>query len=240
VEIGGGDTVEAVVFRPADAGSLVRVIASHGFARTATQMSGWGEHLASWGLEVVTPALLHASPFDTDHEANGRDLNSLHSALGGGAVIFAGHSAGGLASILAASGSADAVAVVGLDLVDNGDLGLHAAAGLSIPVYGLVGTPSDCNDTGNGVAVYGVVSDAQTARVAEADHCDFEDETDWMCTTFCEGTNDRFTDAEIQDTIKGMATAAIYEQAGLGMGLDDWWQSGGVFYDDLATLGLIE
>ena len=53
------------------------------------------------------------------------------------------------------------------------------------------------------------------------------------------GTNDLFTDEQIQSAIKGLATAALVEHAGLEDGVTDWWEAGGVFYDDLVTQGLI-
>jgi hypothetical protein len=53
------------------------VILTHGWMRNNDQMVGWARHLASWGFEVVAPNLCHATVFDTDHEANARDLTAL-------------------------------------------------------------------------------------------------------------------------------------------------------------------
>ena len=64
---------------PTEAGEWPRIILAHGFMRSPTQMEGWAEHLASWGLQVVVPTLCHATALDTDHETNGRDLVALHN-----------------------------------------------------------------------------------------------------------------------------------------------------------------
>lgn len=233
--VDGGSVMTATVYEPEGGPTAPRVILAHGFARSPTQMVGWARHIASWGLPTVTPALLHASAWDADHAANGRDLSALNAAMGGGAVLYAGHSAGGLAAVLAGAEDDDAVAVVGLDLTDSDDLGVGAAASLDLPIYGIVGEPSDCNASGNGIDLYRAAPLGLALQVTEADHCDFEDETDWICTSFCAGENVRFSAASIQGTIAGLATAAVLDAAGLTDGLSPWWREGGVFYDALMS-----
>jgi len=233
--VGGGSVMTATVYEPEAGSTAARVILAHGFARGPTQMVGWANHIASWGLQTVVPALLHASAWDADHSANGRDLIALNAAMGGGAVLYAGHSAGGLAAVLAGAEDRDAIAVVGLDLTDSEGIGLGAAPAMDLPIYGIVGEPSSCNSSGNGIEVYRAAPLSLALQVTEADHCDFEDETDWLCTSFCAGENVRFSDASIQSTIAGLATSALLDAAGLIDDLSPWWHEGGVFYDALTS-----
>ena len=144
-------------------------------------MSVLGEHLASWGLRVATPQLCHSSVLDTDHEVNGDDMVALADALAGTApVAYAGYSAGGLSALVAASSDTDSAALVGLDLVDSGSLGATYAPSVTAPTHGIVGTPSSCNTQNNGVPIVGSIAGALQGRVTEADHCDFEDPTDFL------------------------------------------------------------
>lgn len=233
-----GCALEVGTWGPTDAPEAPVVVLAHGFSRTPAQVAGWAEHLAGWGLRVLTPALCHASLFDTDHVGNGADLAAV-AAWAGGGVVYAGHSAGGLAGLLAAAGDPSARGVIGLDLTDAEGLGEAAAGELAATFYALAGEPSDCNSQGNGAAAYRAAALARGLRVSEADHCDFEDATDWLCTTFCSGTNRRFDDAAVQDTIRGLLTSAAVEAAGLAPAADAWWQSGGAFHDALVAEGAV-
>ena len=91
------------IYTPNDANPPV-VILGHGFARGPSVMAGWAEHLASWGVEVLHPSLCHYNVFNgVDHEMNGRNMNELVMIHGTADVVYAGHSAGGLAAIIAAA-----------------------------------------------------------------------------------------------------------------------------------------
>jgi dienelactone hydrolase len=238
-QVSASCTMEVEVYTPASV-SGPRVVLSHGFSRTASNVAGWAEHVASWGLEVVTPDLCHAWILDSDHEANGQDLVALNDALGGGPVIYAGHSAGGLASVLAAAQDSDTVAVLLMDPVDYDDLGAGAAPGLAPPLLGLVGEASSCNSSSNGVDMIRAAPSAVGLQVTEADHCDFEDPTDWVCTAVCTGSNSRFSDAEIQDAVRGLLTAGAVWAAGLDNDARaQWWLEGGSFYDPMRGDGAV-
>ncbi len=190
--------MSVTLYEPSGGGDRLVVLA-HGFARSAANMAGWADHAASHGVIVATPELCHASMWDTDHVENGHDLVELASALGATEVVYAGHSAGGLAALLAADEDDSAVAWVGLDPVDSDGLG--AAISLSIPASALIGEPSDCNDSANGAGL-----DADIELIAGADHCDFESPTDWMCTTFCADAG-----GDVHDTILELSTAAMVD-----------------------------
>lgn len=239
-QVGSGCEMQAVRFQPEGGTNTATVILAHGFARGEAQMGGWARHLSSWGIDVVTPKLCHASILDTDHVANGQDLVELGQALGTGPVVYAGHSAGGLAAILAGASDSKTLAVVGLDLTDVDELGVGAARGLSAPFYGLLGEPSNCNSSGNGLSVYEQAQTGMAYRVTDADHCDFENETDALCTVFCQGGNESFDDPSIRSTLFGMLTAAVVDAVDLEEGLQHWWNVGGQYADSLLASGAIQ
>ncbi len=238
-DVGGGCTIEATRYVPEDPLLDVVVVLSHGFARSAANMQDHGEHLASWGLETLVVDLCHASIWDTDHAQNGADLAAFTDSLGYNGVIYMGQSAGGLASLVAASLDADTMAMVGLDGVDSDDIGLDLLGGVSAPLYGLLGEPSSCNASGNGSAWYSGASSAEALRVGEADHCDFEAPTDVLCTAVCWGSNDDFSDEEIRATVRGLMTAAALDVAGETAAGDGWWRGGGTYYESLVSSGAV-
>lgn len=231
--------MDITLYSPLGASNAPLVILSHGFARGPSNMSGWAEHFASWGVPVATPKLCHASPFDSDHAANGVELTVLREQLGASEVIYAGHSAGGLAAVLAGAQDPNTLGVIGLDVTDADNLAMQQAGTLSAPLFGIAGEPSSCNSSGNATGIYNRATDGVGFRVTEADHCDFESPTDGLCTAFCNGSNDQFSDAEIQSALLGLLTAAVIEAADLDDGAVHWWNNGGSFYDELTTSGII-
>jgi len=226
-------------FTPQGAPAAPVLVLTHGFSRTKAAMADLARHYASWGLPVITATVCNSTPLSSDPPQDAADLISLKQTLGYSDALYAGHSAGGLRSVLAATTDADAVAAFGLDLTDGDNLALDAAPTLTVPLAGLAGEPDMCNSEGNGVAVYPAAPQGTVLRVTEADHCDFEDPTDWLCTTFCTGTNDTFTDDAIRETIRGFSTAWLVWRAGLDSGGEDWWTPGEPPYDDLLASGAI-
>ncbi len=229
---------DVVITAPTAAGAWPRVVLAHGFMRGTAQMVGWADHLASWGLEVVVPSLCHSSITGTNHEQNGFDLVTFHDTLGGGPVVYAGHSAGGLAALIAASRDGSTVGLVGLDLTDADGLGLSYADEVTAPGYALAGEASSCNNDGNGVSAVGAVADATVVRLTDADHCDFENETDWMCTTFCPEGGETFSNEQIQHSVLGLMTSAVMGLTGQDSdAVSMWWRAGGTFFDTLQASG---
>ena len=227
------------VFTPTGAPSAPMVVLVHGFSRTSSALADLAAHFASWGLTVATPTMCHSTPLDSDPPQDAVEILDFKSMVGGTDVIYAGHSAGGLRSILAANLDPQAVAVLGLDLTDGDDLAVDAAPSLTVPLNGLVGESGMCNSDGNGVDVYLAAPGSHAVRVTEADHCDFEDPTDWMCTILCEEANSQFTTDEVKETIRTMATAYLVWQAGLDASGEDWWTPGNAAYDSLVGSGAI-
>lgn len=176
----------ATWFVPRGASGAPVVLWSHGFARSRAYHAEAARHAASWGLLVVTVDL--PSPYG-GHEENAQFLAedllpaALDRAEAGEQWAFVGHSAGGLAAVLAAA-EVGAGAVVGLDAVDDDDLGRDAARRVSAPTLRLVGEPSACNASGNG-RDWSMGGTDWLVEVPGASHCDFENPTDSLCTMVC-------------------------------------------------------
>lgn len=225
---------------PAGVAAAPVVVLAHGFQGNRASMAGWAEHWASWGMRVVTPDLCHATIIDTDHAQNGADLQALVVELSLPSPIYAGYSAGGLAAVVAAADDAGATALLGLDMVDNAGLGASAAASVAVPAFDIVGEPSQCNTTNNGLAVFGAMPDGRALRVTEADHCDFQSPADFLCGLTCTGSNMQFDDAEIQTAVLGLSTAVVLWQGGLEPTGAQWWTPGEHYYELLTGLGILQ
>lgn len=237
-----GCELDPIVFAPRTGRHDALVILSHGFQRSPDVVLDWAEHLSSWGFEVWVPALCHARIGDTDHAQNGRDLAALaEREANGRPVIYVGHSAGGLASVIAGTEDDDTVGVFGLDLVDTGDLGRDSAAAVSAPVWGLRGAPSAaCNVNGNGRPVYRRAVDGRVAQLVGATHCDFESPTNVVCTALCDlGENNRFSDAAQRRVIKAMTTAFAMHASGVEPDALRYWTPGCDRWDAYAATGIL-
>ena len=151
-------------------------------------------------------------------------------------VYFVGHSAGGLAALLASTQSDDVAGHLGLDTVDSAGLGLAAASSLAVPSAALLGMSEACNSGGNAVGVYAADSDAQVLRLPGADHCDFESPTDALCTAFCASGSG--PEPATSQTIIALTTAWLVWQAGLEADGEAWWSGEGL--DELLSLGTVE
>ncbi|HWB75650.1 MAG TPA: alpha/beta hydrolase [Nannocystaceae bacterium] len=231
-------TMQYAIATPRDVPDAPFVVLAHGFQGNRGSMVDWAEHYASWGLAVVTPDLCHATIADADHASNGADLVALAAELGIASPIYAGYSAGGLASVLAAAQDPNAIALVGLDMVDSGGLGADVAAGVAIPAHDITSEPSMCNSTANGVPVFDAMADSNTVRIVEADHCDFQSPGDAFCG-LCSAPNPEHTTESIQSAIRGLSTGALLWRAGVDPRGASWWTPGGLWYDELFTAGAV-
>lgn len=222
------------LFAPESADHPSLLLLGHGFQRSAAQMAGLAEHVASFGVRVVTPNFCHSSFLDTDHQQNGFDAAALATQLADGdGIVFAGHSAGGLAAVVAASASQDSVAVLGLDTVDANDLASGTSASLTIPIFGIVGEPDSCNSNGNGIAMLGGAMH-YGVRMVGANHCDFEDPTTGTCTGFCGAQ----TSSPV--TVRALAAAFVLWQLGLDASGEQWAAPTGSEWQRLANEGVLE
>lgn len=228
------------IFSPAGVDTPPAVILAHGFQGNRAQMRHWAEHWASWGVQVVTPDLCHATILDADHAQNGEDLRLLSVDLALGPVVYAGYSAGGLAAVVAASQDENTVALLGLDMVDNGGLGAGASASVDSPAFLLMGEPATCNENNNGLPVFAGAG-GQSLRLADADHCDFQSPVDGICGFTCQGgDNGTIDDATIAAAIRGMSTAIVTWQTGLDASGVQWWTPGQHYYDELSAAGVVQ
>jgi len=227
------------VFTPTDAPAGPLVVLSHGFQRRQANVADVARHYATWGLRAATMNLCHAGITDNQPERDAADLRGLADLLGAEAVLYVGHSAGGLRVVLAARDDPGTVAVLGLDLVDRGEMALEAARTLTVPLHGILGEPGSCNERGNGAPVYEAAAEGNAVRVTEAEHCDFEAPTDGLCTALCAVRNTAFTEEQIRATVLGLSTSFLIWQSGLdprGMG---WWTPGTPAYDEMIAGGAV-
>lgn len=234
----GGCNQAYDVFTPDGAASPPTVILAHGFQGNRASMVGWADHWASWGVVVVTPNLCHATIVDADHAQNGEDLVALADHLGGGAIAFAGYSAGGLAAVLATAARPTTPVLLGLDMVDSDGLGAAVAASIGVPALDLTAETAMCNSSSNGVPVFGAMNDHAIMRLVEADHCDFQSPGDGFCG-LCASPNDVVDPETVAATIRGMSTAALLWKLDLDATGAQWWTVGGPYFDALFTDGLV-
>jgi dienelactone hydrolase len=192
-----GEKVEVDFFLPKTSRPAPLVVVAHGFARGRKNFEGWGERLARAGYFAAIPDL----PSSTDHRQNGHAIDELIQILATnppeklrsaqietGRVAVVGHSAGGLATLLAASDNRRIVLWVGLDPVDSGEIGAKAADDRAFTAFVLRAEPSRCSQRQN---IKGLEQHLRgpwlIAKVDGASHCDAEDPTDKWCTLTCGG-----------------------------------------------------
>lgn len=204
------------------------VILGHGFARGPGTMTGWADHLASWGVKVLLPTLCHYNILaGVDHEKNGLNMVELGQAYGANEVIYAGHSAGGLAAIIAGSLDNNNLGILGLDATDTDGIpgvpnfiGQQYAANVTSTAFSVRGEPSSCNSEGNGLDLFEMMPNSYKVKVDEADHCDFEYPTNFGCEINCENSQASVSDEEIRSLIVTFGTSAILSLAGIS---EDGW-----------------
>ena len=236
---------EYTVYTPQSVTDPEVVVLGHGFARGPGVMVGWADHFASWGVEVLLPTLCHYNVlFGVDHEMNGQNMVELADLHGATQTTYAGHSAGGLAAIIASSMDADSRGVLGLDTTDTQDapgvpdfIGQPYAPSAS-PGYLLIGEPSTCNADNNGLTLFQLMGTAHILKVTSADHCDFESPTDFMCTFNCENDTIEFPDEEIRPAALTLGTAAIMALTETHPDGQLVWEAQGT--EEWSTTGLIQ
>ena len=216
------------VYSPAGVVNPPVTVLGHGFARGPETMSGWADHLASWGVEVLLPTLCHYNILaGVDHEMNGQNMIELAQHHTTEEVAYAGHSAGGLAAIIAASLDENSLGVLGLDATDTEGapgvpdfIGQQYADSVAGTGFSVRGEPSSCNSNSNGLALFDMMNEAYVVKIDQADHCDFENPTDFMCEVSCENTQATVSDEEVRSLIMTFGTSAILTLTGLNS--DGW------------------
>lgn len=217
------------------------IVLSHGFQRSADNVVGWAQHLASWGYEVVVPSLCHTTILDVQHVTNGNDLADLADGVfPNRSVIYVGHSAGGLASVVAADIDTDSLGVFGLDLVDTDEIAKDAAARITEPVWGVKGNNALCNSQGNGTQVYQAAANGRFHRIVDASHCDFEDPTDALCEyVTCALPFPAFDNGAQRNAIRALLTSFVGTVSGVEPDGAQYWTPGCAPHDALVTGGIL-
>ena len=243
-----GQLIEYTFYKPAEINHTTQVILVHAFSRNMNSYHELAEHYSSWGLGVITMNLLHSSIFDNDPLQDAIDLRELSNNFSDGRpVIYLGHSAGAMRAIVAASEDTNAIAILGLDLTDGayedsgGEfLGLMYANMLSIPIWGMLGESSSCNAYGNGLNVYLEAENGNAISITEADHCDFEFPTNFVCTLLCQEENETYAEDDIKSIILNLSTSFLLYHNDNMTALNLFWTPGNYYYDDLINQGAIE
>ena len=236
------------IYFPVNYQSEVVVLLVHGFSRDQSVMAGFAEHFASWGIKTITMNLLHSSIVDNDPIMDALDINILADQIGQGLpIVYLGHSSGGMRSVLAASQNSNAIAVLGLDLVDalypgsdNQYYALSLVANMMIPVWGMFGESSTCNANSNGLNVFQDAVQGNAVIVTEADHCDFELPTNFLCSFLCGQENYIFSDDDIEEVVLNLSTSFILDIVNFSDLNIQLWEPGNNYYDSLVTVGALQ
>ncbi|MFO1486828.1 MAG: hypothetical protein U1F71_25940 [Verrucomicrobiaceae bacterium] len=184
------------IYLPQNVGKAPVVIVSHGFTRHRRVMAGWGILLAQHDMIAVVPNL----PFFADHVGNSHaiaDLISLVHEPGritnpvpNGDVALMGHSAGGFATLLAATHNKQARCWIGLDPVDFDHRGREAITALRIPSLMLVADSGAWNRWSNALTWLRVNGGPLLAlHVRGSTHCDPEFPTSLLAEIACGDTD---------------------------------------------------
>lgn len=202
----------ATVFYPGAGGAVAAggpfpgLVLGHGFARARAQHVNNGAFLASHGYIVVTVDF--PNPFSPDFDAwagqisaaldwltaqNADSASRFYQQIAVDRLGALGHSAGGMATWVAAGQDSRIKATMPLDPVPANGADLPAlGAGLVAP-SGWTGAPgSSCNASASYNQLYPLTAASHKAQyiVSNATHCDFEDPSNFLCTLTCGGTSD--------------------------------------------------
>ena len=204
------DTTLADTYWPEATKPHAVVLLAHGFARSRSTLVVLARELAGAGFAVVVPDLPHLA----DHTANARFLQALSEvieqssnpalSLGAQRIIFAGFSAGGGATLVAAASRGHALGWIGLDPVDQAKAAAAAAPRMSALAFVIRAPASACNAESNFAPALALLPELALDRVEPgASHCDFESPTDAVCAVVCGAAS-----AERQATIRSAVVAA--------------------------------
>ena len=195
--VGGAVAVDLVV--PDAPGPFPLLVASHGWSASDAQQVGWAQHFASWGFVVAVPSF--PNPLTPDANVDQGIIKSLvtlctdptsdtpaRGKVDATHIGLEGHSAGGLASVLAAS-ALDPGALVLFDPVDANDAGKAAYSTLCVPTLSLFADPSSCNNQSEwSTFAQLTTSPSQSFHVVGSTHCDGENvDRGALCGLVCGG-----------------------------------------------------
>ena len=192
-------SVAVVVYLPATAGPRPAVVLTPGLQQPGAAYAPYARRLASWGVIAVLrddPGVLAQPQSVADDVAAIVAWLPTPTQLAGRVdtahVGLAGHSRGGMASLLALAGGASARAFFGLDPVDNNGAARAKLPMLTVPTAFL----GETTDAAGGMACapadqnYATLYDAAPSpslslTAVGADHTQFEDPASCAFCTLC-------------------------------------------------------
>ena len=188
----GSEDVQVDIYRPQEVDPIGVAVLAHGFTRDRLRDRDLAQALAGAGVIAVAPDL----PSAVNLIGNGDALAGLVADLERGTlgiaptprarIVLIGTSAGGLATVIAASKLPGLGGWIGLDPVDGTGMGTLAARKLQMPTLVLLADPSVCNLFGSGRLIANALSStSRSQRMRGASHCDFEGPTNSFCRTVC-------------------------------------------------------
>jgi MYXO-CTERM domain-containing protein len=187
-------TYQVDVYTPAGAPPFPAVALGHGYQNSKDNEEGLARQLAAAGILVVAPQFpIYLRCGTADHSRNATILlAALDAQVTAGAADatrlgLGGHSAGGLAALLAAA-RREVRVVVQLDGVDVTNLGLLQAGNVHAPTLFLRAEPATCNYLENGTAWYAPQTGPKAhLTVTGAAHCDPQEPESSVCSLSCGG-----------------------------------------------------
>lgn len=161
------------------------VVLGHGFLRSQHYLHDLSNAIADAGIPVITLDFCAMRPWNGNHQFNAVAMRAVADHYDVKAVVFAGHSAGALAAVLAAAEHPHTLGMVLMDYVDHPPLGADALQQINIPAVALFGEPSACN--AHAIAVQSLIDRNNTIveHFPTASHCAFESPTNPMCRWLC-------------------------------------------------------
>lgn len=221
-----GQPTTVDVHEPGTTDVVGLAIVAHGWTRSREQHRDLGIALAEAGVVAVIPDL----PNVVNLWGNGSAIVDLARQLEAGALglppvlpsslVLIGTSAGGLATVLAASKMPGIAGWIGLDPVDRMGTGIYAASSLEVPAIVLFGDASACNLAGSARTFARSLPRLVRAKKFEgASHCDFEGPTDSFCQRLCGRAKEATTLAIRSETV--LATLELLTAAHAGVGAGD-------------------
>ena len=203
---GGATSGKLVV--PTGPGPYPLVVASHGWSASPDNQVGWAEHFAGYGFVVVVPGFPNPlSPVATTDAgiikalvalyANPATMSPAKGKVDGTRVGLEGHSAGGLATTVAAVDLKPQGVVLFDPVDDSANAGKAALAKLCSPLLAIFAAPSSCNNSA-GWSAFKTTSTGPRVLfdVVGSTHCDGESNARALCGSFCGGAADVTRQAE--------------------------------------------
>ncbi len=180
-----GCRIETLLYRPSTPSVDGLAVLAPGFFRDQRHLRDLARALAVRGIPTLTLNPCASRPWGGRQVQTGADMRDIARGQGARRVVYGGFSAGALSALVAARLDERSAGVLGLDLVDNGGIGIGMARGLDRPLIGLWGDPGRCNAEGNGRQVFDSARQGRLTAIPGASHCDFESPTDWLCESLC-------------------------------------------------------